>query len=89
MFFGGVFCYHYLTDKAKTLIYMKLSAWMREASQDARQQVAEKAGTSVAYLWQLAGFHRTPSAALAAKIETATKGKVTRLELLYQEEASD
>lgn len=51
----------------------KLTAFMRLATPAEREYCAEKAGTSVAYLYQLAGLHRLrPGVAKALGIERAT-----------------
>lgn len=60
---------------------MKLSEFMAEASAERREEVAQKAETTVAYLYQLAGGHRAASALLARRIENATDGEVTRADL--------
>lgn len=46
-----------------------------------RERVAASAGTSVAYLWQLAGGHSRASADMAVRIEQASGGRITREEL--------
>lgn len=46
-----------------------------------RNRVAEAAGTTDAYLFQIAGKHRKPSARLARDLEKATNGLLTRVEL--------
>lgn len=51
----------------------KLSEFLRASSADERERCARKAGTSVAYLYQLAGLHRTnPGVEIALGIEQAT-----------------
>lgn len=60
---------------------MKLKDWMKQASDSEREKVAEKSGTTVAYLWQLSGGHRKAGALLCQKIELHTDGQVTRQEL--------
>ena len=55
---------------------MNVKHWMASASDQERTEVAEKAGTTVGYLWQLSGNHRTPSSSLAEKLELASR-KVT------------
>lgn len=51
-----------------------LQEFLRAATQDERNRVATACGTSVGYLYQLAGGHRrNPSAALAVAIERATR----------------
>lgn len=51
-----------------------LQEFLRAATADEREGVAAEAGTSVGYLYQLAGGHRrNPSAALAVAIQRATQ----------------
>jgi len=54
----------------KTITPMR--AWMRAATHDERDYLAEKLGTSVGMLQQYAGGHRQPSAAVAGEIERIT-----------------
>lgn len=65
---------------------MRFADFYRSMSPEGRQQLAERVGTSVAYLQQIAGGHSRPSAAMAAKISDGTMGAVSRLELLYPDE---
>lgn len=51
-----------------------LLALLRECSADERESLAAQAGTTVNYLYSLAGCHRgTPNATLAVGIEDASK----------------
>ncbi len=52
---------------------------MRKASKRERASVAEACGTTVPYLYQVAGGHRRASPSLAIRIEAATRavGKET------------
>lgn len=51
----------------------KLADFLRAATPEEREQCAVKAGTSVQYLYQLAGLHRTnPGVQIAIGIERAT-----------------
>ena len=52
--------------------------WVATLSAERKAAVALKAGTSVAMLYQLASGHRAASNTLAAKIESASVGAVTR-----------
>lgn len=52
---------------------MNLKQWLNKASESERDAVAEKAGTTVAYLWQIAGSHREAGAKLARRISSATE----------------
>lgn len=55
----------------------QIKEWLSSVAEDERSLVAESAGTSVAYLYQLAGGHRKASLELADRLQTATKGKLT------------
>lgn len=52
---------------------MDVKQWIKESSDDERSAVAAAAGTTVAYLWQLAGNHRKPSPKLAIALEVASR----------------
>ncbi|WP_286872046.1 hypothetical protein [Spongiibacter sp.] len=52
---------------------MNVKQWLATASDQEREQVAKKAGTTVGYLWQLSGNHRTPSSSLADRLERASR----------------
>lgn len=49
-----------------------LQDWLGRATFDERERVATAAGTSVGYLWQLAGSHRKASPLLAAELQKAS-----------------
>lgn len=50
-----------------------LAEWLRKATPDERTRMATLAGTTVSYLYQLAGGHRgVPKSDLAFSIEDAT-----------------
>ena len=51
---------------------MNVKQWITLASDQERDQVAKKAKTTVGYLWQLAGNHRSPSSSLAERLEKAS-----------------
>jgi len=55
---------------------MRLHELLPKLTAEQRNVLAEKCGTSVNYLYQLAGGHRRPSMAMAANIAQATGGKV-------------
>lgn len=55
---------------------MNLREWLNTASDAERQALAEDAGTTVPYLWQLAGRHRAGGATLVIAIENSSK-KIT------------
>lgn len=52
---------------------MNVKQWMASASDQERALVAKKANTTVGYLWQLSGNHRTPSSSLAERLENACR----------------
>jgi len=52
---------------------MNIYDWMNKATKAEREVVAAEARTSVGYLWQLSGSHRTPSKKLAERLEEATR----------------
>jgi len=54
-----------------------LRQWLREHSPEERESLAAACKTSVPYLYQLAGGHRTPSLRLSLLIEQHTGGSVT------------
>lgn len=51
--------------------------------------VCQMAGTNVIYFKQLAAGVRYPSRDLALALERASGGRMTRLELLYPDEANE
>lgn len=52
---------------------MNVKHWLAATTEQERDQVAAEAGTTVGYLWQLSGHHRTPSPTLAANLEKASR----------------
>lgn len=54
-----------------------LKAWLKDHSPDERQHLADAVGSSVGYLYQLAGGHRQPSLQMALDIERHTGGCVS------------
>jgi DNA-binding transcriptional regulator YdaS (Cro superfamily) len=60
---------------------MKLNEYLASIQCDERKRVAKECGTSVDYLYQLAGKHRNAGHALTRKIEKATGKAVTKEEL--------
>jgi len=61
---------------------MKLSDYLRSITPEQRQATAAAAGTSVGYLYVLAGGSRRGSPDMALRIELATGGAVTREDML-------
>lgn len=60
---------------------MFLDHYMRITTRRERERLARDCGTTVAYLYQLAGGHRRASAALALKLERASAGVICRCDL--------
>lgn len=54
-----------------------LREWLAKTPAEEREIVAQKAGTSVGHLWQLAGGHRKASADLAERLQDASEGRIT------------
>ena len=68
---------------------MTLREWLRQNPYPVRLKMANKVGTTVAYLYKLAGGHGRPGWSICPRIEQATQGQVTRHELrpdIYPEE---
>ncbi|MCY3793847.1 MAG: hypothetical protein OXG51_05655 [Gammaproteobacteria bacterium] len=57
---------------------MTMTEFLKAASKRERAEVAERCGTSVSYLYQLAGGHRHASVHLAARIEAHTAAVASR-----------
>lgn len=60
---------------------MKLSDYLRKLTPAARETFAKRSETKVAYLYQVAGGHRSCGPKLAVRIEQASRGAVTKQEL--------
>jgi hypothetical protein len=54
-----------------------LREWLAATPVDERKRVAQKAGTTVGHLWQLAGGHRKASAELAERLQDASNARIT------------
>lgn len=54
-----------------------LRGWLAKTPEPRRKEVADKAGTSVGYLWQLAGGHRKAASDLAERLQDASDGEIT------------
>ena len=60
---------------------------LKDISNKELATLAEQIGTTYGYLIQLKyGKHRKPSAEMARRLEEATKGRVSRWDLLYPDE---
>ena len=57
---------------------MNMTEFLRAASKRERAEVAERCGTTVRYLWQLAGWHRNAVVRLAARIEAHAAALASR-----------
>ncbi|MCP1446421.1 transcriptional regulator with XRE-family HTH domain [Pseudomonas sp. GGS8] len=55
----------------------QMQEWLKKATAKERDQVAAEAGTSVGYLYQIAGGHRKPSLELSKKLQAASCGELT------------
>lgn len=55
----------------------QMQEWLKKATAPERDRVAAEAGTSVGYLYQIAGGHRNPSLELSKKLQAASKGELT------------
>lgn len=64
---------------------MDIRTFLKISSPEERQQVAEEAGTSVAYLRQLAGRHRNCSKHLAERLERASRGRINAQAAMFPE----
>ena len=64
---------------------MDVKTFLKTATREDREQVARAAGTSVAYLKQLAGGHRNPSKHLAERLERASSGRINAMAALFPE----
>lgn len=60
---------------------MTLREWLQINSKEERNRVAMNAGTTVPYLYKLAGGHGKAGWAICSKIEQATGGLVSRHDL--------
>ena len=57
---------------------MNLQNYLRNLKPSERIDFAEKCGTTVAYLYQVAGKHRMPGAGLCRRIEAESQGEVLK-----------
>lgn len=64
---------------------MDVKTFLKTSSKDDREQVARLAGTTVAYLKQLGGGWRSPSKALAERLELASSGRINAMAALFPE----
>lgn len=53
---------------------MNVKEWLHAASNDERALLVKELGTSMAYLWQIAGGHRKGSPEFANSLQAATTG---------------
>jgi len=60
---------------------MRLAQYMRAGGPGGRERLARASGTTVGYLYQIAGGHRRAGAPLALRLEAATGGAVCRCRL--------
>lgn len=64
---------------------MDIKTFLKTAKPEEAERVARDAGTSLAYLRQLAGRHRNCSKHLAMRLEQASKGRITAIGALFPE----
>lgn len=64
---------------------MDIKSFLKNSTLDEREQVAAEAGTSVAYLRQLAGRHRNCSKVLAERLERASRGRINAQAAMFPE----
>lgn len=57
---------------------MGLAEYMRSVGRAGRERLASRCGTTVGYLYQIAGGHRRVGASLALRLEHGTGGAVCR-----------
>lgn len=71
-----------------TISVMDMKTFLKSIKEAEREAIAKAAHTSVAYLWQIAGGHRTPSRALAERLEEVSGGRLCKVELVFPEIAT-
>ncbi|MCE3025758.1 hypothetical protein [Salinicola sp. DM10] len=55
----------------------QLQDWLKRTTAEERETLAANAGTSVGYIWQLAGGHRKASLGMAKRLQEASFGELT------------
>ncbi len=60
---------------------MTLRDYFNGLSKDERTEFAERAGTSIGYIWLLSGAHRRPSPGLVMRLVIASNGQIIPEEL--------
>jgi DNA-binding transcriptional regulator YdaS (Cro superfamily) len=60
---------------------MNMKEFLKSSTQEERENLANKAGTTVSYFWQIAGGHRKPGAMFCKDIEKISSGKIKAEEL--------
>jgi DNA-binding transcriptional regulator YdaS (Cro superfamily) len=63
------------------MVTNRFKQWLKAATAGRKKEVAASAKTSVSILYQLGYGYRSASADLAARIETASGGEVTRADM--------
>lgn len=61
---------------------MDMKTFLQSVDAAERKRVATQAGTSVNYLYQIAGGHRDPSRKMAIRLSEASNGALTVVELM-------
>lgn len=67
---------------------MDLRTYLKDKPRGEAERIALLAETTVDYIYQLSGGHRTPSLKLAKRLEEATEGIVGRSDWPMQDEDS-
>jgi hypothetical protein len=78
-----------LDFKIATCYFSSMNAkeFLVSTPKDRLLAVLQQAGTNLAYFRQIAYGHRLPSRDMAARLERASEGKLSRMQLLYPTDA--
>lgn len=55
----------------------QMRSWLHKKTKEERSIVAQKAGVSVGYFWQISGGHKRPSLETSKALQDATHGELT------------
>lgn len=69
------------TNGGFKVVTAKFKRWMASASSTRKKEVASGARISLSLLYQLGYGYRNASSELAARVETATEGELTRADM--------
>ncbi|MGJ8515073.1 hypothetical protein R84865_002018 [Carnimonas sp. R-84865] len=56
---------------------MQMKSWLHQKTKEERLYVAQRAGVTVGYFWQISGGHKRPSIETAKALQDATGGELT------------